>query len=205
MKRRQKTQVRRKEHINPYSTEGIRRRLREADRLPIHQCLVNPNWRGSGMAQILLSRQQPDGNLAVGVYLVDLLCLGLKNTFVSMDMSVSKCRTKVRDPMYAQTGCRECTLPLAQRIVYGAIEYAGRFHFRPNHDFHQSRYVLGDPPAIRPGEEIEFGRGGRPLYISGPHDDVAQIVEQLSAHVGPDGFDFTVGAGLSVPAMEALY
>lgn len=205
MKRRQKTKVRRKERADPYSAEGIRRRIRNAGRLPIHECLVNPNWRESGLAQVLLSRRQPDANLTVAVYLVDLLCLGLKNTFYRTDMSVTNYQTKVLAPTYEQTGFQDCPLALAQGIVYGAIEYAARFHFRPNRDFRQSHYVLGDPRAVGPCEEIEFGRCGKPLYISGPHDDVAQIVTQLSAHVGPDGFDFLAGEGLSAGTIQESY
>jgi hypothetical protein len=205
MKRRQKTKVRRKERINPYSAEGIRLRIRNAGQLPVHECLVNPNWRESGLAEILLSRLQPDENLTVGVYLVDLLCLGLKNTLFRTDMSVTRYQTKVLTPMYEEAGCQDCSVSLAQRIVYGAIDYAARFHFRPNRDFRQSHYILGDPRAVGPRKEVEFGRRGRPLYISGPHDDVAQVVAQLTAHVGPDGFDFMVGEELSVPAIQAYH
>lgn len=37
----------------------------------------------------------------------------------------------------------------------------------------------------------------RPYYMSGPDDNVAQVLARLSAAVGPNGFEVTMGGDLS--------
>jgi hypothetical protein len=204
MKRRQKTKVRRKERIDPYSAEGIRKRLLTTQRLPVHECLINPQWRSSGLANILLSRWQPDGCLVAGMYLVDLLCLGLKDTFCKLDMAPLTYESKLMMPMYERTGCMECSLSLAHGIIYGGIAYAGRFNFHPHRDFRRSHHLLAGPSIVDPAEEIEFGREGKPWYVTGPHDDVTHIMNQLTAQLGLDGFHYIVG-GPSRSTVEAIH
>ena len=49
--------------------------------LPIYKCLVNKDWDEARIAEIIVMRKHANGNVTAGVYLVDLLCLGIKDTF----------------------------------------------------------------------------------------------------------------------------
>ena len=43
---------------------------------------------------------------------------------------------------------------------------------------------------------FQFGKDGKPFYMSGPYDTPARIdriMRALTARVGPDGFDYVVG------------
>src|SRR5438309_465578 len=49
--------------------------------LPIYKCFVNKDWRAIDIANVFVMRQHVNGHITAGVYLVDLLCLGIKDTF----------------------------------------------------------------------------------------------------------------------------
>lgn len=67
-----------KKNIKMLSPENyIRQKGRS---LPIHECLINTDWKQANTANILICRLQPSGKYTVGIYLVDLLCLGVKDT-----------------------------------------------------------------------------------------------------------------------------
>ncbi|MFH1936924.1 MAG: hypothetical protein ABIK52_05120, partial [Bacteroidota bacterium] len=49
--------------------------------LPVGSCYINDNWRESGYATILVTRIHINGNVTHGAYMVDLYCLGVKDSF----------------------------------------------------------------------------------------------------------------------------
>ena len=204
MKKRRKDKLRRKARAGiSLSQSGLeRKRILEARGYPIHECLIAPDWREEGLAQILLSRIQPDGNLAAGVYLVDILCLGLKNTFANANLSTSSYRARLRDPIRDRQGLETCPIDLAHTIVYGGIDFAGQFGFQPHRDFKLSRHILEDRDGLVLRGDVEFGRDGKPLYVSGPHDDVRRIVAQLQASAGEGNFDFMIGGPTGEPPLR---
>jgi len=48
--------------------------------LPIYECTINSDWEESLIAQISIARQHTTGNVTACFYLVDLLCLGVKDS-----------------------------------------------------------------------------------------------------------------------------
>ena len=41
--------------------------------------------------------------------------------------------------------------------------------------------------------ELTFGRDGKPMYISGPHDDGERIIRMLRRRLGDGNYDFVHG------------
>ncbi len=197
MKKRLKDQARKKRQAAsvPYTLLSVKRKILTSRELPICECLINPSWKEEGFATILLSRRQYDGTILYGMYLVDILCLGLKNTFCDADTALSIYETKIRSSINPKEEPVECSIPLAHHIIYGAIEFAAQFAFKPHEDFELSQYVLEDINSIEPGEEIEFGKDGKPFYVAGPYDDVEYITRQLQSKAGEGNFDFILGLG----------
>ena len=167
-------------------------RLAGADQYPLHECLIGRGWRESGLAEILVSRSQPDGHVAFAVFLVDLLCLGVKNAFWGVDFPPDMYHARVRS-RFAPNGVEKCPLTLAHAIVYGGIDYAAQFGFEPHPDSEAARLVLGVPENPRALPKVKFGRDGKPCYVTGPDDDVEAVMGRLRTGVGEDGFDFLVG------------
>ena len=162
--------------------------------LPIYECMINPSWREDGLATILLSRRQPDGGIVFGTYLVDTLCLGLKDTMCNADMSEWEYARELRTSLNPNEELVECSMPLAHHVIYGAIEFASQFGFKPQKDFKLSRYVLEDRDYIEPCvEDVEFGKDGEPMFVAGPYDDVEYVMRKLRSEAGEGNFSFVTG------------
>lgn len=192
VKKRQKDKARREAHLEaiPYSLLDARKKIRLARQCPLHECLINASWKDKGLATIVVARRQLDGNILFGVYLVDILCLGLKNTLCNADFSPARYSKEVVGLTYRNVEPVPISSELAHQIIYGAIHYARQFGFQPQKDFDLSQYILDESDSIGPATDVEFGRDGKPLYISGPHDDVPRILKQLEATAGSGHFDY---------------
>lgn len=171
----------------------VENRIYKARRWPVYECLINPSWKERGLANILLSRQQPDGNIVFGTYLVDLFCLGLKDTFCNVNFTLSRYEKELKSRIYQDENPIDCQISLAHHIIYGAIEYASKLDFKPQKDFEMSKYILEEPSKIEESVSIEFGKDGKPFFMAGPNDDVESIIKKLERNVGKGNFYFIIG------------
>ena len=194
LKKRRKDNKRRKKSnaltifgLDSYSYK--RGLIKRAEQFPIYECLLNQDWQDKGLAHILLSRKQPNNEFIIGVFLVDIYCLGLKNTFCNANFPLEKYE-KLKLRMAEESSLITCDPVLANRIVYGAIDYARKLGFEPQKDFRLSRFTLGEPSDANVPYNIEFGKDGKPLYIAGPNDDADRVVERLSKTVGDGNFRY---------------
>ena len=53
----------------------------KARNLNLFQCWINDDWKETGLAHIIVSREHVNFNITAGIYLADLLCAGVKDTF----------------------------------------------------------------------------------------------------------------------------
>jgi len=176
------------------------RYIRQARSYPIEGCWVQQDWDEGGLAVVVIARRQPNGNLVFGNYLVDYYCLGLKDTYFNADISRGEFQNDAMPTMYRAAGKPIKISPdLAHEVIYGGIEYAKQFGFRPHRDFAQSQSIL-DPPDAHPRTgKVEFGKDGKPFFISGPHDNVDAIMRQLERTAGAGNYDFLTQIGEPSP------
>ncbi len=153
--------------------------------LPIYECIINSSWKEVGLANILISRQQPDGNLVFGSYLVDIFCLGLKDTFCNANFTLSRYENELKANKYFGEDIIDCPVSLAHQIIYGGIKYASKLGFKPQKDFGLSKYVLEKKSKIEKEyvNELEFGKDGKPFLFLGPYDDAELIAKKLKRNV----------------------
>jgi hypothetical protein len=160
--------------------------------LPYHESLINDDWKESGIASIILSKKMPSGKLITGIYIVDIYCLGLKNTLYKFALDLSGYKELIED-IGGNYKLTECSLADAHNIIYGAIDFAEASGFKPQKDFRVTEYLL-DPDLIDDGiDRLEFGKDGKPFYCAGPYDDVAGIMQTLKRNVGKENFDYVIG------------
>ena len=164
--------------------------LAGAKEYPIYECLINKNWKSLGEGNIILSRKLPDNGLLVGVYLVDLYCLGMKNTFHLTNISHSKYNGQFKKSMCKEIDFVDCPVNLAHSIIYGSIEYAEKLGLSPHPDFKKSRMVLEPEGFFKRFPKVMFGLKGKPFYMSGPDDDVQSILDTLDKNVGRNNYDY---------------
>ncbi len=165
----------------------------KANKLPFGTCYINEIWEEEGLASIIITRVQPSGKLIVGVYLVDIFCLGLKQTAFRFGMEEEDF-LDFKEEIYRphEQGEIEAYPMLLQNIIYGAIEYADELGFKvKDKDFNLTRYIL-DPRSELFEMEVEFGKDGKPFYIVGPFDDPEVVIPKLVNLLGEDGFEYYI-------------
>jgi hypothetical protein len=171
--------------------------IRDARTYPLLECLISSTWQNDspGLVQIIIARQQPDTTICSGVYLVDKLCLGLKNTFTNIGFSPERYRRDVVGRVSSRMPMQKCDLELAQQMIYASIEYAAKFGFVPQKDFNQSQYLLTPRGELPEPYSITFGRQGKPFFVPGPNDNAEQVIKQLERTAGPGNFDYLMSFG----------
>ncbi len=166
--------------------------IRRARDYPITECLISARWQEDdpGLVQIIVARQQPDGDICFGTYLVDKLCLGLKNTYANAGFSSARYETEVRARISRTTKMKQCPLELAHQMIYQSIDFAARFGFQPQKDFALSQYLLIPRGELEEPYQLTFGRNGKPFFVAGPYDNAERILRQLEKTAGPGNYDY---------------
>lgn len=198
MKKRSKEKAaQHKPHTSGFMSASPRTIISRARTFPIYECLISDSWQKEdpGLVQILLARQQPDGDICWGTYLVDKLCLGLKDTFANANFSPTRYQNEVRSRIFHGTKPVKCSPELAHQMIYESIDYAAQFGFQPQKDFMLTQYLLAPRGELEESYKLTFGKDGKPFYISGPHDNPERIMRQLEKTAGPGNFDYLVGLG----------
>lgn len=190
MKKRRKQKNKKQRAAQGVAANTEKAIIRRARQCPIHECLISGEWQENGMAAIAVARRQNETMMVFGIYVVDMYCLGVKNTFCRANVSFSKYRDDFRARFVEENGARACPAELAHQIIYGAVEYAASLDLRPHKDFQLSRHVLEKRETIPPNDELEFGKDGKPLYVSGPNDPAGRIMKHLEMKLGKDGFRY---------------
>ncbi len=163
-----------------------------ARRLPIAECWVSDNWQEQDLQPItvVVARQHKNGNYTVGTYLVDLKCMGLKQTSYRVNYPADEYRELMLDFDELQT-LTIVDYRVAHNVVYGGIAYAQDLGIRPQDgDWAASRYVLDEDTDEVELLELECGFAGQPLFIAGPYDRPDQILAKLDKTVGKDNYGF---------------
>jgi hypothetical protein len=199
MKKRskQKAAAQHRAHREQLTSLSMQAIIRRARNFPLVECLISAEWQKEepGLVQIVVAREQPDGDICFGVYLVDKLCLGLKNTFARAGYSRADYESEVHDGIFRERASTECPLELACQMIYASIEYAAQFGFEPEKDFALSQYLLPPRGELKEPYTLTFGKDGKPFYIAGPHDNAARIVRQLEKTAGPENFHYVMPFG----------
>lgn len=162
---------------------------------PINRCFVRKSIFSEGIGTAIVSREMPNGHLGVGVYLLDVWCLGVKNTYFSI-LSENEFLDRIKQievNEHLETLHPSC----ARKIIEQCVEYSDKLGFKPHKDYKISRQLLMDlDPNVCPNQ-YTFGKDGKPFYISGPNENQNQskkIVEKLLRHCGEGNFDYIVSA-----------
>jgi hypothetical protein len=164
--------------------------IKKARNFPFHEALVQESYyTGDGIATVVVSRQEPSGKFTVGIFLLDIFCLGIKNANYKCHLFTEEYE-ELKEMSMAPYGYKTADLTFAHNLIYGALDYAEELGFKPHPDFSVAEYVL-DPGLVDEGiDDIEFGREGKPYYIAGPFDQPDRIIKTLQKSVGDGNFHF---------------
>lgn len=157
-----------------------------------YEAHVEKNWQELGLAHLMVARFRDDGSADYAVFLVDLLCLGVKEVFSEFDVMAADVRTTVIERL--PENLREAIHPAcAKKMIEGAVAYAQSFGFAPHRGFRKARKVLSGLDAAACPTEFTYGEDGKPCYVRGSDDDddrVDRIIARLEALCGADGYRY---------------
>lgn len=193
-KRRQKARQRKKKRaVSRRRALSPRGRLRASGHWPLYECLLTEEWREEhAITQILVARRSPSGQIAIGTFLVDLGCLGVKSAFGRL-FDTRREYEELRNGMMAQQDMIEADVNLVAKIIREAIVYAQDLGFKPDPDYRDAMLVLGNADPNACDVPIPLGgKDGKPFFFAGPYDNVDRIMAKLTRKLGPDGFTYVV-------------
>ena len=194
MKKRskQKAASQHKSHQPVFASLSAPSIIRRARAFPFYECWISDNWQKDdlGLVEILVSRQQPDGNICFGTYLVDKYLLGVKNTFGNAGFSRVRFQNEVVNKIFRKLKPQKCPVELAHQMVYASLEYAAQFGFQPEKDFAVTQYILAPRGELEEPYQLTFGKDGKPFFVAGPYDNASRILRQLEKTAGPGNFHY---------------
>jgi hypothetical protein len=166
--------------------------IRQAHAYPLEGCWTMRDWEENGLAVVIVARRQPDGNILFGSYLVDYYCLGVKDAYYNADIPPGMFRRDYLPKMLRGEKPVEISPALAHELIYGSIDYAAQFGFKPHSDFKVARHILDPADAHPHSGTVTFGKDGKPLFIAGPYDNSDAILRQLTRTAGEGNFHYLV-------------
>jgi hypothetical protein len=191
--KRKKSLADKKDFHGPGNAVPIEKQVAFVAGMPIHECLVPRGLFDQGIGNLVVSRKMPNNNIGFAIFLVDVFCQGVKNCFFSV-LPQGKYERKVRGPWEGEI-LEPMQPACAVKLIENAVAYARDLGFPSHKDYVFTKRIFGDiDPAACP-REFEFGKDGKPLYISGPNETVAdskRIVGMLDKKLGAGGFDYLV-------------
>ena len=166
----------------------IRQRARM---LPVYECWVNTGWQENGLAHIVVSRKHTTGNLTLGIYLVDLKCLGVKDAQYLFNMPAFEYQ-ELLDYEREYFELEAVSYILVHNIIFAGLDYAGEWGFQPHPDFLSvAQYLLEEDTDDIELLDIECGFKGVPALVRDPFMDdakVVRIIAQLEKVAGPGNY-----------------
>ena len=167
--------------------------------LPIHKCLINKDWEQSKLCNIFLARAHASGNVTVGLFLVDLGCLGIKDTSYKFNVPWEEISDYINT--YEEYGPEFMEVPyeLVHNIIYAALEYAEDLGFKPHKVFSSiTSFLLDEDTDDIPLMPIACGGDdGNPLFVNSGTESparVKQILAQLDKTVGEGNYRYILEA-----------
>ena len=177
---------------------GLADQLLARAKAPILECFVSGDLNRGGLGEVLIARRSTSGEIAIGLFLVDRYCMGVKDCFGRL-FSGSKYAEFKEGMRLKGRNLQKIDASSARRLVDDAVAYAENLGIKPHADFRAARIVLGDIDPSTAKQLFEMGQDGKPFFISGPFQSQAEcrtIVAKLTAKCGVDGFHYMLGMDL---------
>ncbi len=198
-RRASKRKEKRHDRIRQQSA-GLAERLSAASAWPVLHCWIGVSIEEQGIGWVVLSRAASNGSVAVASFLVDSYCLGVKDVFAEILPRSAYDDIYLRK-MIADMPSRSVEPAEARKLLEEAVAYARGIGLPPHPDYPRAMNLFGDINAADSDARFEFGKDGKPLFISGPNDSperCKQIVAILDKTCGPGLFDYIV-IGVDAP------
>lgn len=191
---RRKLQVAEKRRAEA-SEASVAARVLRASRAPIQECLITESLFETGMGTLILARGATPHDVALGSFLLDVFCLGIKDvTFGLLEDDTLEMYLDVTD---AASPLVPVDPSYARKLLRDLAAWSQSIGFPPHLDLAAVEPLFGDIDPNASEAAFQFGRDGKPVYIPGPSETSLQIlsrIEHLRRTLGDSGFDLETAA-----------
>lgn len=160
--------------------------------LEIGKCYVSKDMKKYGEGHVLVSRLHKGGKVSVAFYLLDIYCLGVKDTFYKLRMDDYEFEQLLWT--LQSENVEECTYEEAHNWVYGAVAFAEEAGIQPHRIFNLTQYMLEEDTDEIPLMEFEFGKNGIHFLVAHSNLEASKYLPTMKAHLG-DNFEVLIEDG----------
>ena len=160
--------------------------------LEIGKCYVSRDMKKYGEGHVVVSRLHKGGKVSVAFYLVDIYCLGVKDTFYKLRMDDYEYE-KILWTLQSEN-VEECTYEEAHNWVYGAVAFAEEAGIQPHKTFNLTQYMLKEDTDDVPLMEFEFGKNGKHFLVAHSNLEASKYLPTMKAHLG-ENFEVLIEDG----------
>lgn len=143
------------------------------------------------MAQVIIMRRHVNGNITTGIYLVDLLCLGVKDAAYFFNEPELELEERFGDSFTEMF--MEVDYPLAHNIVYAGHDFALEYDIKPHADFDIAKFILEEDNDAIELIEIEVGHNGKPHLVVRQAGQNSDALAKLKKNAGEGNYYYTIG------------
>ena len=164
----------------------------KARSLEIGTCYVTDNMKSVGEGHVIVTRRHKGGKVSVAFYLVDIWCLGVKDSFYRLRMDEDEFEQMLGD---YKLGLRECSYEEAHNWVFGAIAFAEEAGIEPDKSFNLTQYMLEEDDDDIPLIEYEYGENGQHLLVAHSKLEASRYLPLLEKNLGKDNYKYIINVG----------
>lgn len=176
-------------------------------RPPTHEALWPTDLFEAGIGWVIVARFKSGGQrVEVGVFLVDVCCLGVKAVFYEI-CERQDYVDRIRGHYESEFSMASVEPCCGRKLVEQAVEYARGLGFAPHADYKKAARVFGGLRAELCSQQFTFGRENKPFYRRGPRETEEQarfIISHLERRCGPGNYDYLVALGDAADISRAL-
>ena len=159
----------------------------KARTLEIGSCYVSDDIERAGEGHVIVSRKHTGGRVSMAVYLVDIWCVGVKDTFFRLRLEDYEFKDMIDT---YRLGLRECSYDEAHNWIYGAIAFAEEAGIEPDKSFKITQYMLEEDDENIPLIEYKYGKDGKHTLVTHTHLEASQYLPLVEKNLGEGNFDY---------------
>lgn len=159
----------------------------KARTLEIGKCFVSDDLEKMGEGHVIVSRIHTGGRISVAVYLIDIWCVGVKDTFYKLRMEDYEFEEMIGS---YSLGLHECSYNEAHNWIYGAIAFAEEAGIEPDKSFNLTQYMLEEDDDNIPLIEYKYGKDGKHALVAYSQLEASRYLPLLEKNLGKGNYDF---------------
>lgn len=163
----------------------------KARTLEIGTCYVSDDLETMGEGHIIVSRKHTGGRVSMAVYLVDIWCVGVKDTFYRLRLEDYEFKELIDT---YRLGLHECSYDEAHNWIYGAIAFAEEAGIEPDKSFKITQYMLEEDDDNIPLIEYEYGKDGKHTLVAHSRLEASRYLPLLEKNLGTGNYDYILNA-----------